>query len=172
MKNVSLPPNKRTLVFIVFCISLTLLLIERFTQVSINNILVRLFLYILCATFITIFIGKMLFRYTLLSLILVFGCVTILCVMNAYLRWEVDWKTQTVIYIHKSDKSKTVEFQMCKPRFAFGYRKRIVMREKIAPFLDYNTDVDTTKLAHSNWQRVDNIVNNLHLNDFKEMPSE
>ena len=71
------------------------------------------------------------------------------------------WKTQEVIYRHRTDKNCRIEYQM-QDIGVFGYNRRIV---KVEPFLfiDLAEEVDTSQLSESDWQRVNEYVNELRL---------
>lgn len=158
--------------FIIFAIATGIIAIERYTKVYINNFYVRLALYIISASLLSIWLGWILFGYKALTKrVLIFAVVVGICVVKAYLTWGGDWKTQTILYTNKQNDAKTVEFQMRSNWFAIGYRKRIVERKKIVPFFDYVTSVDTTKLDPTLWKRIDKKVNHLHLEKFNDTPT-
>lgn len=71
------------------------------------------------------------------------------------------WKTQEIVYRHRTDRSCRIEYQM-QDVGAFGYNRRVV---KVEPFLfiDLAEEVDTTQLSKSDWQRVNEYVNELRL---------
>ena len=158
--------------FIVFIISTGIIAIERFTPVYITNFYVRLGLYIISASLVFFWIGWILFGFKAVQKrLLIFLIVLIIIIVKAYLTWGGDWKTQTILYTNNKYDCKTIEFQMRGDRFAFGYKKRIVERKKIVPFLDYITETDTTRLNKSTWERADKRINQLKLRNFKDKPS-
>jgi hypothetical protein len=157
---------------VIFIITTGVIAVERFTNVSINNFYVRLLLYIVSASLLSFWIGWILFGYkAVLKRKIIFFTVVVICLLKAYLTWGSDWKTQTILYSNNNDDCKTIEFQMRGDWFAFGYKKRIVEREKIIPFMDYISDTDTLKLNKAIWKRVDKKVNQLRLKDFTDRPS-
>lgn len=159
--------------FIIFTISTTAIVVERFTAVYINNFYVRLLLYIISASLLSFWIGWILFGFKAVTRrAAIFVVVVGTCFLKAYLSWGGDWKTQTILYSHKSNDSKTIEFQMRGDWYAFGYKNRIVERKKIFPFFDYITDTDTTNLNPAIWKRVDKKVNQLQLQNFNDIPSD
>lgn len=159
--------------FIIFLITAGIIAIERFTPVYINNFYVRLMLYIIAASLLSFWVGWILFGFKAVrKRAAIFIAVVIIVLIKAYLTWGGDWKTQTILYTHKNHSSKTIEFQMRGDWFAFGYKKRIVERKKIIPFLDYISNVDTTKVNTAIWKRTDKIVNQLHLKEFNDVPSD
>ncbi len=159
--------------FVIFVLAAATLAAERFTPVEINNFYMRLALYIIAASLFSFWIGWILFGYKAVrKRELIFVVVVGICLLKAYLTWGGDWKTQTVLYTNRESQWKTIEFQMRGDWFAFGYKERIVERKKLLPFLDYTADVDTTKLNHAVWQRVDKKVNQLGLQDFNDTPSD
>ncbi|HNP33540.1 MAG TPA: hypothetical protein PKN96_09630, partial [Flavobacterium sp.] len=159
--------------FIVFLIASGIIALERFTSVDINSSFVRLILYMVSASLFSFWIGWIFFGFKAVrKRKIIFLAVVGLCVLKAYLTWGGDWKTQTILYANKLDESKTIEFQMRGDWYAFGYKKRIVERKKIIPFLDYITDVDTMKIDKSSWKRIDKKVNELKLHNFNDIPSD
>lgn len=159
--------------YVTFVGIFALLLAERFSPLLINNSIVRLILYVFCASFGVTQLWKLLIGWiTIKTTVYIVIVVGIICGARAFFCWGADWKTQIVIYENKQDQRQTVEFQMRGARFAFGYRKRIVLREKLMPFVDYYTSpVDTAKLNPLTWQRIDLRVNELRLPHFTELPS-
>ncbi|WP_284653235.1 hypothetical protein [Flavobacterium terrisoli] len=158
--------------FIIFIISTGIIVIERFTPVYINNFYIRLLLYIISASLLSFWISWILFGYNAVrKRVTIFIVVVIVVLLKAYLTWGGSWKTQTILYTNKNDDDKTIEFQMRGDRFAFGYKKRIVERKKIMPFLDYVTDTDTTKINTATWKRIDKKINQLELKGFNDIPS-
>jgi hypothetical protein len=158
--------------FIIFTLSTGVIVMERFTPVYINSFYIRLGLYIISASLLSFWIGWILFGYKAVQKRrAIFVIVIVISLLKAYLTWGGDWKTQTILYTNPNDDCKTIEFQMRGDWFAFGYKKRIVERKKIIPFLDYISDTDTLKLDKEIWKRVDKTVNELKLRDFNDTPS-
>ena len=71
------------------------------------------------------------------------------------------WKSQEIIYRHRMNKHQRIEFQM-QDVGAFGYNKRIVEVRSFF-FIDFTEDIDTTQIDKSDWQRVDEYINELGL---------
>lgn len=71
------------------------------------------------------------------------------------------WKTQEVIFRNKEDQNHRIEFQM-QDRGAVGINRRIV-EVKTHFFIDFANKIDTSKIDKSNWQKVDEYVNELGL---------
>jgi len=89
--------------------------------------------------------------------------VGLACFLKAFLTWGGDWKTQEIYYRNIDNKNKTIQFQMRGDRFAFGYKKRVVAINHIAPFMDWTTDIDTIAMDHSKWEKLNLKVNDLGL---------
>lgn len=158
--------------FIIFLITTGLIAIERYTPVYINNFYVRLMLYITTASLLSFWVGWIFFGYKAVrKRAAIFIIVVVIVLTKAYLTWGGDWKTQTILYANKNNSCKTIEFQMRGDWFAFGYKKRIVERKKIVPFFDYISNVDTSKIDTNSWKRIDKRVNQLHLKEFNDLPS-
>lgn len=77
------------------------------------------------------------------------------------------WKTQEIVYRHRMDRSCRIEYQM-QDVGAFGYNRRVVKVESFL-FIDFAEEVDTTQLSKSDWQRVDEYVNELGLKGNKDI---
>lgn len=157
---------KHIYIYLLFILSASLVLLNRYTPLYINNsILHYCLLFIAAATFIITvahLFGKL---RTGKSILLTFLLVAIICFIKAFLTWGGDWKTQTVLYASKDNGRRTIEYQMQGNRFAFGYRKRIINRLQIMPLIDWNTDIDTLGLDVRKWKRVNLKVNELGLKD-------
>ena len=158
---------------IVIAASFTALWFDRFTPVYINNSIIRCILYLIVSSLSITLVTQWLFaakarRYRWAAILL----AGILITVKAYFTWGADWKTQTIIYESRNNRSQAIEFQMRGDRFAFGYKKRVVKREKLMPFVDYITDVDTIALNGSDWHRIDKNINQLNLADFEGKPAK
>lgn len=44
-------------------------------------------------------------------------------------------------------------------RFSFGYKKRVINRLNLFPGLDWTSDVDTAKIDHKQWEKINRYVN-------------
>jgi len=156
---------KHIIIYILFALSATLILLNRYTPLYINSsILHYCLLFIAAATFI-ITVGHLFGKLkTGRSILVTFLIVAVICFIKAFFTWGGDWKTQTILYTSRDNNNRAIEYQMQGNRFAFGYRKRIVNRLKIVPLIDWTTDIDTVGISNTQWQRVDKNVNELNLN--------
>jgi len=155
---------KHIIIYILFAVSATLILLNRYTPLYINSsILHYCLLFIAAATFI-ITLGHLFGKLkTSRSILITFLIVAVVCFLKAFLTWGGDWKTQTILYTSTENDNRVIEYQMQGNRFAFGYRKRIINRLKIAPLIDWTTDIDTVGLKSTQWKRVGKNVNELGL---------
>jgi hypothetical protein len=71
------------------------------------------------------------------------------------------WKTQEIIYRHLTDSNCRIEYQL-QGMGALGYNSRIVKVETVL-FLDFAEEIDTSRIDKSDWQRVDEYINELEL---------
>ena len=94
-----------------------------------------------------------------------FLIVGILCFAKAFFTWGGDWKTQTIVYRNVENSSKTIDFQMRADRFSFGYKKRTVAIQKLVPFMEWVTDIDTLKMNHAQWIKTGIKVNAMQLEE-------
>jgi hypothetical protein len=159
-------PMTHTIIYVLFAITATLILLNRYTSLYINNAIVHFtLLFIAAGSFIVImghFFGKL---KTNKSIAFTFVMVGLLCFLRSFLTWGGDWKTQTVAYRNLNNRRRTIEYQMRGDRFSFGYKKRVISRLKIVPFIDWNTDIDTLSLDAAKWSRADENVNEMGFKD-------
>ncbi|MRX41656.1 hypothetical protein GJU43_20425 [Flavobacterium sp. LC2016-23] len=153
---------KNLILYIAFLISATLLFMNRYTDLYINNSIVHFILLVLASiTFIFILgqaFGKLKTTKSKLFTIVIIGIV---CFIHSFLTWGGDWKTQTILYRNISNDNRTVEFQMRGDRFSFGYKKRIINRLKLVPGFDWTTAIDTAAINHKEWQKQNIYVNEM-----------
>jgi hypothetical protein len=157
--------------FVVFVISTSVIALERYTPIYINNFYVRLLFYLTSVTLFISWISWLFFGFKAVkNRLFIFIGVFAIVLAKALLTWGGDWKTQIVLYENIADPGRTVVFQMRADPFAFGYRKRIVAKTSAVTFFDYVEEVDTTTLNKSVWRRVDLRKNELNLKDFNDPP--
>jgi len=145
-----------------FLITTALLFMNRYTDLYINNSIIH-FIILMIASITFIFIVGQIFEKlkTTKSRLLTVLIVGVLCFIESFLTWDGDWKTQTILYRDKVNDNKTIEFQMRGDRFSFGYKKRVINRLKLFPGLDWTTDVDTAKIDHKQWKKINRYVNEM-----------
>lgn len=152
----------------IFLFTLGLLAVNRYTPLYINNDIVH-YLLLLCASYSLVLLAGYLVnrvqrkRSWLIALV----AVAALCFAKAFLTWGGEWKTQAILYRHKADRAKTIEFQMRGDRFSFGYKKRVVGRLRILPFIDWITDLDTLEVDTLQWIKANEPVNELGLKYYR-----
>lgn len=145
-------------------IAVSLLLLDRYTPVYINNTIVHFLVFYIAVTALAIAALVFVFRIKSARSILVVMFLTLsVCFAVAFLTWGGDWKTQTVIYRDVKDRNRTIEFRIRGDRFAFGYKEQIVIRKKILPFADIINAVDTSRVDISQWKRVDQRLNEMKI---------
>lgn len=153
---------KTILLYLLFSITTALLLLNRYTDLYINDSVVHFMLFMIASiTFVFIaghVFGKLKTTRSRLFTILIIG---ILCFIQSFLTWAGDWKTQIIFYRNKVNDNKTIEFQMRSDRFSFGYKKRIINRLKLFPSFDWTTDIDTAKIDHKQWEKLHLYVNEM-----------
>jgi hypothetical protein len=149
---------------IIFVISASIILLNRYTQFHINDYRVHFFFLFFAVSSLVIIIGQFLKKLqNKWSIILVFIGIGILCVLKAFFTWGGDWKTQILLYRNIENKSQTINYQLRGDRFAFGYKKRVVGIYHLAPFMEWTTDVDTLHLDKSKWEKLNLQVNEMKL---------
>lgn len=164
-----LPPQpfgkrKATTLLTLFLFSALLLFFDANTSLYINNTVVHFMVLFLAVALFPILIAGYFFRLsdanTVLTILFSALCI---CFLTAFLTWNGDWKTQTILYWNLDNPSKTIEYQMRGDRFSFGYKRRIVEREKVLPYLDLIEPVDTATINRGHWHRSDLIVNEMKI---------
>jgi len=156
-----------------FIVSAPLIVLDRYTPLSINNTVVHFILFYLAVTAVPIIIAVywLGFKTTQSFLAIMFSTLAI-CFLFAFLRWGGDWKTQTIIYRNNKNPALTIEYRMRGDRFAFGYKRQIVRREKALPFIDWITNIDTSKIDARQWKRTDERVNEMKISgEYVDLPS-
>lgn len=102
-------PMTHTIIYVLFAITATLVLLNRYTSLYINNSIVHFtLLFIAAASFIVIaghFFGKL---KTNKSITVIFLMVSVLCFLKSFLTWGGDWKTQTVAYRNLDNPRRTI----------------------------------------------------------------
>lgn len=153
---------KNSTIYILFLISVTVTILNRYTALYINNsILHFIIVYIAAVTFVFIagyMFGKL---KNVKSKFITALIVAVLCFIHSFLTWGGDWKTQNILYQNIYNSNENIEFQMRGDRFSFGYKKRVVNRLSLIPGFDWTTDVDTTKIDKQKWKKVDKYVNEM-----------
>lgn len=150
--------------YIIFIISTAVIILNRYTALYINDYRVHFFFLFFTVSSLVLIVGQFLKKLNnTISIVLTFIITGILCAMTAFLTWGGDWKTQTILYQNIKNKKQTVNFQLRADRFAFGYKKRIVAVEHLAPFMDWTTDIDTIDLDRSKWKKTDIELNEMKL---------
>lgn len=155
MKNLS--------IYLLFLITAILIFMNRYTPFYINSSLLH-FVLLLIVSITFIFIAGLVFGKlkSTKSRFLTILIIAVLCFIKSFLTWGGDWKTQTILYRNISNSNKTIEFQMRGDRFSFGYKKRIINRFRLFPGFDWTTDIDTAKINHKQWKKL-----NLYVNEMK-----
>ena len=159
---------------LLFLVSLLLLLLDRYTSLCINNTIAHFILFYIAVSALPIIIVVYVFGFKNITAILIvlFSSLSI-CFLFAFLNWGGDWKTQTVIYRNIFHPSQTIEFRMRGDRFAFGYKKQIVKRKKILPFIDIIENVDTSNINTAEWQLTNERINELKIpGDYVDLPDK
>jgi len=150
---------KRLTIFGLFIISSTLLLLDSFTPLDITNSIVIFFIRLLSySTFAIILIGFLL-KQKGDKLILYTGLtVGFLFVVSFPFSWNLEWKTQTIMYQNLHLANRTIEFQM-QDFSAFGTNRRTVDRMKIFPYFDWTKETNTENMDTLTWEKVDIDIN-------------
>ena len=159
---------KRILLAIIFLISTVLVLLERLTPFYINNALLHYTILFVSISSFVLIVGKLFFkvqhtRFVPLTLLV----VAAICFGKYFISWRGVWKTQTVLYENTEHPGTSIDFQMRADKLAFGYKKRVVERQRITPCADWTTKTDTLTLDFTKWKKVNLEVNELALKNWE-----
>ena len=155
---------KHITIYILFIVTAAMILLNRYTELYINNSIVHFILLFIAAASFVIIVGHLFGKLKSdKSIIITFIIVAALCLLKSFLSWSSDWKTQTVIYANKENPKRTIEYQMQENRFGFGYKKRTIERLKIIPTIDWITDIDTLGLEADKWNKVEENIDELRI---------
>lgn len=156
--------NLHLSLYLIFAISASVVLLNRYTDLYLTDYRVHFFFLFFAASSFVVIIGHLFKKLrTNKSIFITFIIVGILCFLKAFFTWGGDWKTQTRMYQNIENQNKTVDLQLRADKFNFGYKERVVEINTIAPFMQWTTDVDTTKMDASKWKRVDLRLNEMKL---------
>ena len=153
---------KYLIIYILFVLSATLIVVNRVTSFYISDYRLHFALLFIAASTFAITIGHLFKKLqTGKSILLTFIIVGALCFLKAFFTWGGDWKTETVVYRSLDNSHKTIDIQLRGDRFAFGYKKRLVEIYQLAPGMLWTTDIDTMALDPEKWQRVHEPARNM-----------
>ncbi len=156
----------RAIEILLIVMAISLFFLDRYTALYINNILIHFIVFYVTVTGLALIAVVFILGFrSSYAIIVVLFTTLILCFAVAFFSWGGEWKTQTVLYQHKYHPERTIELRLRGDRFAFGYKKQVVEREKILSFVDRITDVDTSEIDQSQWKRVTIRNNNLKFDD-------
>lgn len=153
---------KQKLFITIFIISTGLILINRFSNLSINSPLIYwLLIFTTYSTFVLLLnkILKEKYRKTTKVLIIIIG---ILCLGLYRVTYLSFWGTQSIEYINIADENKTIEFQM-RDLGGLGFKRRIIEKRKILPKINWVKEIDTTKMNKTAWKRVEIELNEMNI---------
>ena len=156
--------NLHLSLYLIFAITASVVLLNRYTDLYLTDYRVHFFFLFFAASSFVVIIGHLFKKLqTNKSIFITFIIVGIVCFLKAFFTWGGDWKTQTRMYQNIENQNKTVDIQLRADKFNFGYKERVVEIYTIAPFMQWTTDVDTTKMDESKWKRVDLKLNEMKL---------
>lgn len=156
--------NLHLSLYLIFAITASVVLLNRYTDLYLTDYRVHFFFLFFAASSFVVIIGHLFKKLqTNKSIFITFIIVGIVCFLKAFFTWGGDWKTQTRMFQNIENQNKTVDIQLRADKFNFGYKERVVEIYTIAPFMQWTTDVDTTKMDESKWKRVDLKLNEMKL---------
>lgn len=81
-----------------------------------------------------------------------------ICLGIYFFQFWSDWKTQTIIYRHLNDSTRTIEFQIS-DQGTFGYSERTIEVKKYFFFIEYVKELDIDSFNSTNWEKVNLEIN-------------
>lgn len=150
--------NKVTL-YSLFIISTVIVLLEALTPLTVDNSIVYLGLLFIAVSTGILILTKHILSTKKNDVFYSSIIITALCCLLMYcLKWGGDWKTQTIMYQNSEHGNRTIEFQM-RDIGALGYKKRIIDRIKIIPFINWIQETTIDNIDTLTWKKVDIDVN-------------
>jgi hypothetical protein len=150
--------------YLIFAVTATIVLLNRYTDFYLTDYRVHFFFLFFAASSFVVIVGHIFQKLrTNKSIFITFFLVGIICFLKAFFTWGGDWKTQTVLYQNVENPDLTIDFQLRADKFNFGYKKRVIEINKIAPFMEWTSDVDTVTMDKSKWQKVDLQLNEMNI---------
>ncbi|TDW47319.1 hypothetical protein EV144_105340 [Flavobacterium sp. 270] len=152
----------RKIFYFLFTISTVIILLNRYSDLSINNaFLYWILIFISYASFVFILniIFKEKFKKASIILIIFIAFSTITLCKLTYLSF---WKTQSIEYINIKNNNQTIDFQM-RDLGALGFKRRFIKKTKLIPGIDWSEEIDTNKVNREKWKKTNFSVNELHL---------
>ncbi|PXY47099.1 hypothetical protein DMB68_08120 [Flavobacterium hydrophilum] len=153
---------KQKLLITIFIISTGLILLNRFSNLSISSPLIYWILIFSTYSTFLLLLNKILkekYRKTTKVLIIIVG---ILCVGLYSVTYLSFWRTQSIEYINIADENKTIEFQM-RDLGGLGFKRRIIEKRKILPKINWVKEIDTTKMNKTAWKKVEIELNEMNM---------
>lgn len=150
--------------YLIFIITSTVVLLNRYTNLYLSDYRVHFFFLFFATSSFVVIIGHLFNKLqTNKSIVITFIIVGSICFLRAFLSWGGDWKTQTRLYKSTTNNNKSIDIQLRADKFAFGYKERVIEIYALAPFIQWTTDIDTSNLKDSQWNRVDLYLNEMKL---------
>ena len=146
---------KHIALYLLFAFTATLILLNRFTDLYVNDYRVHFILLLIAAASFVLIVGKLFGKLqTNKSMVITILIVAVIVYVRAFLTWPGDWKTDKILFRNIQNPDKTVQTQLRGDRFNFGYKKRLIETKPVAPFMEWTTDIDTTHMDPKQWQRL------------------
>lgn len=154
--------------YLIFVVTATIVLLNRYTDFYLTDYRVHFFFLFFATSSFVVILGHVFRKLrTTKSILITFILVGIACFLKAFFTWGGDWKTQTVLYRNLDNSDKTINTQLRADKFAFGYKNRVITLYKLAPFMAWTSDIDTTQIDKSKWEKVDLYLNEMELSPLK-----
>ena len=142
----------------------TVLLIQFFTPLELEYRQANYFLTLSTITFVPLVLWLRRRTYQRGILTIVTSVVAVFGLTAFYLNYDGggSWRTQTILFEHRTNSLRTIEYQM-QDKGARGYNRRIVKRTKVLPLLSWIVLTKTNDLSDTDWKKVNLEVNELGL---------
>ena len=153
---------KQKLFITIFIISIGLILLNRFSNLSISSPLIYWILIFATYSIFLLLLNEILkekYKKTTKILILIVG---ILCFGLYRVTYLSFWGTQSIEYINIEDENKSIEFQM-RDLGGLGFKRRIIEKRKILPKISWVKEIDTTNMNKTNWKKVKIELNEINM---------
>jgi len=153
---------KNKLFITLFLISTSLILLNRFSDLSISSPLIYwLLIFTTYSTFFLLLNGILKGKYRKATRILIF-IVGIICIGLYYITNLSFWGTQSIEYVNIADENKSIEYQM-RDLGGLGFKTRIIEKIKILPNINWIKEIDTTKVIKTEWRKIEIAKNEMNI---------
>lgn len=155
---------KRFVLPLIFLLSTVLIILDDSTDFEINHSAIYFVILYIVFSSLLLTIRQFFLKIKEVYLFIMLVSIGVFCYTGYFFTWGGEWCTQTIIYQHKYNKRRTIEYQMV-DMGAFGYSRRTIDRIKLFPFFDWTKQILENEMNASEWEKVDIYVNDIEIKE-------